>query len=219
MDSSWVAILEDDIAAARDLEQTLRREGLATRTYTSIHEFLTRPEPAAPGCVVAKLIAAETSGLELQRELATRESNVPVVFITAGDALAATVKAMRAGAVSCLQAPVRGPDLVAAVREGLSREAALRAERAARRQVSALIDRLTAREQEVLKLVVAGLPTKQIAFQLGAAEKTVKVHRWRLMRKLRVRTSIDLVRLLAAGGNYSAVLPQGRSDALLHGSR
>jgi RNA polymerase sigma factor (sigma-70 family) len=145
------------------------------------------------------------SGLELQRQLATREPNAPMVFITASFDFAATVSVMKAGAVSCLQAPVRGSDLVAAVREGISRDIAQRAEQAARRQVSALIESLTGREREVLKLVVAGLPNKQIAFQLGATEKTVKVHRWRLMKKLRVKRSIDLV--LLAGGTLPADAP------------
>lgn len=200
MSSQWVAIVDDDIAAAERLRYLLRAEGLATRTFASAHAFLTQREQPAPGCLIAKLGMPEMSGLELQRRLAAREADVPVVFITAGNDVAATVSAMRAGAVSCLQAPVNGPELVAAVCEGLSKGAALRAKWAARRQVSALVASLTLREREVLNLVVAGLPNKQIAFHLGTAEKTVKVHRWRLMRKLRVRTSIDLVWLLSTSG-------------------
>jgi RNA polymerase sigma factor (sigma-70 family) len=198
MDSPWVAIVDDDITAAHGLALMLRGASLTTRIFTSAREFLTQPEASAPVCVVAKLLMAEMSGLELQRQLATREPHTPMVFITASTDVAATVTVMKAGAVSCLQAPVHGSDLVVAVREGISIEMAQRAERAARRQMSALIERLTGREQEVLKLVVAGLPNKQIAFHLGTTEKTIKIHRWRLMRKLRVRRSIDLV-WLAAG--------------------
>src|SRR5262249_49847752 len=146
-----------------------------------------------------------------------RESQVPVVFITDGVDVAATVRAMKAGAVSCLQAPVHEPDFLAAVREGISRDAARRAEQAARCQVSALIESLTPREREVLDLIVTGLVNKQIAFQLGTAEKTIKTHKGRVMRKLRARTAIDLVRLLAAGGISTPTLPHGRHGALLHG--
>jgi FixJ family two-component response regulator len=124
---------------------------LTTRTFISTHEFLTQPEANAPACVVAKLLMAE-SGLELQRELATRESDVPVAFITAGTDVAAAARAMKAGAVSCLQVPVHGPELVAAV------------------------------------------------------------------RKVRVRTSIELVRLLAAGGMSYTTLPQARNGALFDDS-
>lgn len=213
MGSQWVAIIDDDITTARQLQDMLRDAGLGTRTFTSTHEFLTRSEALAPGCVVAKLAMPGMTGFELQRQLATRESNVPVVFITVGIDIAETVRAMKSGAVSCLQAPVGVPDLVAAVREGISIDAELRAERAARRQVSTLIESLTPREREVLDLIVTGLPNKLIAFHLGTAEKTVKAHRWRLMRKLRVRSPIHLVRLLAAVGIAPAALPRGR-----HGS-
>jgi len=144
---------------------------------------------------------------------------VPVVFITASVDIAATVRAMKAGAVSCLQAPVHEPDFLAAVREGISRDAARRAEQAARRQVSALIESLTPREREVLNLVVTGLLNKQIAFHLGTAEKTVKTHKGRLMRRLRARSAIDLVRLLAAGGISTPALPHGPREALLNGYR
>lgn len=219
MDSSWVAIVDDDITAARGLEETLRGDGLTTRRFTTSGEFLTQPDENAPGCVVAKLVMREMSGLELQRQLAARESSVPVVFIAAGDDVATIVRAMKAGAVSCLRWPAREAELVAAVREAISRDTALRAERATRRHVSDLIGALTAREREVLNLVVAGLPNKQIAFRLGIAEKTIKVHRWRLMRKLQVRTPVHLVRLVAAGGISSATLPHGRKGALLGGAR
>ena len=219
MSSPWVAIIDDDITAAKSLRHMLHGAGLATRSFTSTQEFLAQPESGAPGCVIAKLVMPGTSALELQRQLAARESNVPVVFITAEVDVAATVRAMKAGAVSCLQAPVGEPDLLAAVREGISRDTALRAERAVRRRVAALIESLTPREREVLDLVVTGLPNKQIAFHLGTAEKTVKVHRWRVMRKLRVRSSIDLVRLLAAGGISPVALSHGRYGALLNGFR
>ena len=213
MGSQWVAIVDDDITTARQLEDMLRDAGLGTRTFTSTHEFLTHSEALAPGCVVAKLATPGMTGFELQRQLTTRESNVPVVFITVGIDIAATVRAMKSGAVSCLQAPVGPPDLVAAVREGLSIDAELRAARAARRQVSTLIESLTPREREVLDLIVTGLPNKQIAFHLGTAEKTVKAHRWRLMRKLRVRSPIHLVRLLAAVGIAPAALPRRRHSS------
>jgi FixJ family two-component response regulator len=213
MGSQRVAIIDDDLTTAQQLEYMLRGAGLGTRTFTSTYEFLTQLEARAPGCVVAKLAMPGMSGFELQRQLARRESKVPVVFITAGIDVAETVRAMKSGAVSCLQEPVRVPDLIAAVREGISRDAQLRAELAARRQVSTLIESLTPREREVLDLVVTGLPNKQIAFHLGAAEKTVKVHRWRLMRKLRVRSPIHLVQLVAAAGMTPAALPRGRHSS------
>jgi FixJ family two-component response regulator len=219
MDSPWVAIVDDDVAVAQSLQHMLRHAGMASRSFTSTRELLKHPETGGPACAVAKLLVADMSGLELQRQLASRQSSVPVIFIVACDDIAATVSVMKAGAVSCLRSPVREPDLIAAVREAISRGAALRAERDARREVSQLIGTLTAREREVLTLVVAGLANKQIAFQLGTAEKTVKVHRWRLMRKLRARTSIDLVRRLAAVGVSPVAPPRERDGAPLNGTR
>jgi RNA polymerase sigma factor (sigma-70 family) len=217
MGSQWVAIVDDDLAAARSIEDMLRNAELTTRSFPSTHEFLREAEANAPGCVVAKLLMGEKDGLEMQRQLAMPEWSVPVVFIAAGDDVATIVRAMKAGAVSCLRSPVPEPELVAAVREGISRAEILRAERAARRQVSVLINSLTAREREVLSLVVAGLANKQIAFHLGTSEKTIKVHRWRLMRKLRVRTPIDLVRLLAAPGLSPAAPPYQVTGVRLRG--
>jgi len=218
MGSQWIAIIGEDIAAAQGLEQTLRRAALETRSFSSMREFLAQPD-GAPACVVTNLFMPGMSGLELQRQLATRDSQVPVVFITARNDVATIVLAMKAGAVSCLQSPVSESELIAAVQEGISRDAALRAERVARRQVSDLIQTLTQREREVLDLVLTGLANKQIAFQLGAAEKTIKVHRWRVMRKLQVKTSIHLVQLLAAVGPPPGALPRGRPGVRPHGCR
>lgn len=135
------------------------------------------------------------SGLELQRALAAAGCGRPIVFITGQGDMTSTVEGMRAGALTFLPKPIRGVELVAAVREALAADAALRASRATQQRTLALLDSLTRRERQVMDLIVQGLPSKQIAAELGIAENTVKVHRDRLMHKLQVRSVAVLIKL------------------------
>jgi FixJ family two-component response regulator len=203
-----VLILDDDESFVTALDRLLRAEGFHTRTWTSPGKFLAEHDPDAPGCLLTDLIMPEMDGLELQSALLAARCIRAIVFLTGYGDVSTTVTGMRAGAVSFLSKPVRRSELVVAVREALEKDAAARAAEMRRRRVASLLDSLTPRERQVLELVSLGRLNKQIAGTLGAAEKTIKVHRGRLMRKMRVRSAAELVELLAhAGGAGAPSLP------------
>jgi FixJ family two-component response regulator len=192
-----VFVLDDDESFVRALDRLLRVEGFVTRTWTSAKTFLAEHDPSAPGCLVTDLIMPEMSGLELQRELLAQGCVRPIVFITGRGDMSTAVEGMRAGAVSFLPKPVLRGSLVDALREALSKDAAQRATNSERQRVNDMLRSLTPRERQVLDLVARGLLNKQIAGALGTAEKTIKVHRGRLMHKMHVKSAAALVQLLA----------------------
>jgi FixJ family two-component response regulator len=147
------------------------------------------------------------SGLELQSLLSTRGCARPIIFVTAKGSIPMSVQAMRAGAVTFLPKPVRLAELVAAIREAFERDRRCREEQAARSDVEARLTALTSREREVLSLIVMGKLNKQIAAELGAAEKTIKVHRGRVMAKLQVRSVAELVTLTRGFGRRTEARP------------
>src|SRR5262249_21220022 len=151
-------------------------------------EFLEAHDADAPGCLVTDLRMPEMSGLELQRALLDRGSKRAIVFITGQADIPTTVQAMKAGAVSFLSKPVRRAELVAALEEAILRDAEGRCSHRQRQDVERRLASLTPRERQVLDLVATGMLNKQIAAELGAAEKTIKVHRGRIMEKMQVRT-------------------------------
>jgi FixJ family two-component response regulator len=190
-----VFLVDDDAAIRNALRRGLSAQGLTVRTFESADAFLAAHDPAVPGCLVADVAMPGMNGLELQSVLATRGCARPVIFVTARGSIPMSVQAMRAGAVTFLAKPVRLADLVAAIREAFEKDRRCRAELAARSDVEARLTALTLREREVLELIVLGKLNKQIAAELGAAEKTIKVHRGRVMQKLRVRSVAELVTL------------------------
>jgi FixJ family two-component response regulator len=192
-----IFILDDDQSYVRALERLLHCEGFSTRAWTSARKFLEEHDPAAPGCLVADLIMPDMNGLEVQRHLAAQGCVRPMVFITARGDMHTAVEGMRAGAVSFLPKPVQRASLIETLREALSRDAAQRAARSERQRVNELLNSLTPRERQVLDFVARGFLNKQIACVLGAAEKTVKVHRGRVMQKMGVKSVAAVVRLLA----------------------
>jgi FixJ family two-component response regulator len=194
-----VFVLDDDESFVRALDRLLRAEGFATRTWTSANAFLGDHDPSLPGCLVTDLIMPEMSGLELQRKLLAQGCVRPIVFITGRGDMSTAVEGMRLGAVSFLPKPVSRAALVAALREALSKDADTRVHHAERDRVRNLLSSLTPRESQVLELVARGLLNKQIAGALGTAEKTVKVHRGRLMHKMQVKSAAALVQLLSQG--------------------
>ncbi len=204
-----VFLLDDDQAVVTALARVLHAEGHPTRTYTSANEFLAAHDPEIPGCLVTDLIMPDMSGLELQRVLAARGYARPIVFVTARGDIPMTVQGMRAGAISFLPKPVRKADLLATVREAIAKDAATRAQLAEQRRVLELLRRLTPRERQVMDLVVTGLKNKQIAGQLSATEKTVKVHRGRLLEKMQVKSATALANLLAHAGVTAAAGGRG----------
>ena len=192
-----VFLLDDDQAVVCALARVLQAEGFHTRTYTSANEFLATHDPDIPGCLVTDLIMPDMSGLELQSVLSARGIVRPIVFITARGDVPTAVQGMRAGAVSFLPKPVRKAELLAMTREAIYKDATTRAQLAERRHVLELLQRLTPRERQVMDLVVTGLKNKQIAARLKTTEKTVKVHRGRLLEKMHVKSATELAGLLA----------------------
>jgi FixJ family two-component response regulator len=190
-----VFLVDDDPAICRALSRGLTAEGFAVRCWESARAFLDEHDPAAPGCLLADVAMPGINGLELQELLATSGCARPIVFITGRGSIPMSVQAMRAGAVNFLPKPVRLAELVAAIREAFERDARIRERNAHRAALEARLTALTTREREVLALVVAGKMNKQIAAELGAAEKTIKVHRGRVMRKMQVRSVAELVTL------------------------
>jgi FixJ family two-component response regulator len=199
-DQPQVWILDDDAAGAQSLAQMLQAEGLAARTCASAGEFITQREPPLTGCLVASVTMPDMTGLELQREVVARQWPLPVIFLTAAGDITTAVRGMRAGAINCLPKPVQREDLLEAVREALFESRTVCAERAAQLRVRHMLEGLTPREREVLDLAVTGLLVKQIAARLGTAEKTVKTHKGRLMRKMQVRSTLALVQLMMTAG-------------------
>jgi FixJ family two-component response regulator len=190
-----VFLVDDDASVRTALSRALSMEGFCIRAWQSADEFLDEHDPETPGCLVTDVAMPGKSGLELQAELAARGCIRPIVFVTAHGSIPMTVQAMRAGAVTFLPKPVRLAELVQAVREAFEKDRMLRDARASRADVEARLTALTPREREVLELVVAGKMNKQIAAALGAAEKTIKVHRGRVMSKMQVRSVAELVTL------------------------
>jgi FixJ family two-component response regulator len=196
-----VFLLDDDESVVTVLGRMLQAGGFVIRSWTSANEFLAAHEGDTPGCLVSDIRMPGMNGLEVQRALAARGIERPVVYVTGASDIRYAVQAMKAGAVSCLAKPVQRMELLAAVREALSKDATRRARRCQQQELSGRLARLTPRERQVLGLLASGMLNKQIAAELGAAEKTIKVHRGRVMEKMQVRSATALVRLLSRVGN------------------
>jgi len=201
MPDPLVFLLDDEEAVVVALGRMLQASGFSVRAWTSASEFLSADDPEVPGCLVTDVRMPGMSGLELQRALNGRVIDRSIVFITGQGDIATTVEAMKAGAVTFLSKPVRRAELVAAVQEAIAKDATARAQRRELREISRRLASLTPREREVLDLVATGMLNKQIAAELGAAEKTIKVHRGRIMDKMQVRTATALVGLLSRAGS------------------
>jgi FixJ family two-component response regulator len=199
-EAATVFIVDDDASVRTALARLVRRAGWRAEACASAREFIARYDPAQPGCLLLDVAMPEVDGLELQEQLRELGDPFPIVFLTGHADVAMGVAAMRAGAVHFLTKPVDGKDLVDAVGEAMARDAAGRRERAAHERVRARLALLSTREREVLERVVAGRLNKQIAAELGAAEKTIKVHRARVMEKMAAASLAELVRLAQLAG-------------------
>ena len=190
---SVIWLVDDDPGVLRALQRLLHAEGFETRAFPDADAFLAAHDMTLPGCAVIDLGLPGLSGLALQQHLASEGRVCPVIFLTGQGSIPAAVEAMRGGAVDFLTKPVQAVDLLAAVRTALARDAAARERAGAEAQHRARLASLTPREREVMAEVVAGRLNKQIADRLGAAEKTIKVHRGRVMQKMGVRSVAELV--------------------------
>jgi FixJ family two-component response regulator len=191
-----VYLVDDDPAVLKALSRLLRVGGYDVKPYSSPQIFLEEHDVAVPGCVVLDVSMPGLDGFELQRALAFVGSHRHVVFITGKGDVPTSVRAMKAGAIDFLTKPVKDEDLFDAISRAEDRDAHSRRLHSELASIQAKIGTLTPREREVLAHVVAGRMNKQIAGDLGTVEKTIKVHRSRMMQKLDVRTVPDLVRMV-----------------------
>jgi FixJ family two-component response regulator len=201
MDSMFtVFLVDDDERVLKGLSRLLKAKGYDVRPFTSAQECLEQHDPAIPGCAVLDVSMPGLDGLALQQILATRDIQLPIIFLTGKGDIPTSVRAIKAGAIDFLTKPVRDKDLLNAIARAEIDDGKARQIGAELAAIKAKIATLTRREREVLSHVVAGQLNKQIAADLGTVEKTIKVHRGRMMEKLGVRSVADLVRLAEKGG-------------------
>jgi FixJ family two-component response regulator len=194
-ETATVFLVDDDLSILRALTRLLRVGGHQVSAFRSPRDFLAQHDAAVPGCVVLDLAMPGLNGLELQAALAAAGSHRPIVFISGHGDVPSSVRAMKAGAVDFLTKPVSQENLLAAIQRAIECDRVMRQTRAELQAIDERLNRLTPREREVFQHVVAGQLNKQIAVDLGTVEKTVKVHRSRVMEKMGVRSLADLVRI------------------------
>jgi len=201
-----VLIVDDDPSVRRSLLRLMRHAGLKALAFASAEEFLEKQSTALlhPACVVLDLRMPGLSGLELQQKLSMDSTPCPVIFISGNGDIPATVKAMRQGAVTFLMKPFDNDDLLHAVAEALEKHRALLDSESQVRAIRERMSELTERERKVMSWVITGALNKQIAAELGIVENTVKVHRSRVMEKMRVVSVAELVRVCAQAGFAAA---------------
>ena len=195
-----VFLVDDDERVLKGLSRLLKAKGYDVRPFTSAQGYLEQHNPAIPGCLVLDVSMPGLDGLALQQILAARDIQRPIIFLTGKGDIPTSVRAMKAGAIDFLTKPVEDKDLLNAIARAEIDDTKARQIGADLAAIKAKIATLTRREREVLSHVVAGRLNKQIAADLGTVEKTIKVHRGRMMEKLGVRSVADLVRLAEKAG-------------------
>ena len=193
---SVVFVVDDDPSVRSSLKFLLSTVGLQAETFDSADSFLRKELRDVRSCLVLDIRLPGLSGLDFQRELATRNIRIPIVFLTGHGDIPMSVRAMKAGAVEFLTKPFRDQDLLDAVRVALDRDHARREQEKEMAGLRRRFDSLTAREQEVVSMVVAGMLNKQIAAELGTAESTVKVQRSRATEKMQAESLADLIKMI-----------------------
>ena len=192
---AMIFVVDDDVSMREALQRLLRSVGLQVTTFASAREFLQHRGADVPGCLVLDVRLPGLSGLDLQRELAAAQLDLPIIFMTGYGDIPMTVQAMKAGAVEFLTKPFRDQDLLDAIQQALARDRVARAQRLEMAELRARFDALTPRERDVFGLVVTGLQNKQVAAALGTSEITIKRHRAQVMHKMQVTSLAELVRI------------------------
>jgi RNA polymerase sigma factor (sigma-70 family) len=198
-----VFVIDDDAIVLKALDRLLRSNGFTVETFTSPTAFLERPPYDGLACMLLDLRMPGLSGLDLQETMSRKGVSIPIVFLSAAADVPSTARAMREGAVDFLIKPVDEPQLFDAIARACARATTMQEQRRAERDTEERLSRLTKREREVCDLVARGLPNKEIAYELGTSEKTVKTHRGRVMRKLEVDSVAALVRLILVSNRPS----------------
>ena len=199
-ESPIVYVVDDDPSVRRSLARLIRSEGFRVETFAQAQDFLDQKEGTDPSCLVLDVNLPGRSGLDLQRELSSRGYSMPIVFITGYGNIPMTVQAMKGGAVEFLEKPVDHQVLLNAIRQAIKKDRQMKRQFNEINEIRQRLATLTPREKEVLPLVVSGMLNKQVAFKLGTTEKTIKVHRARIMEKMGADSLADLVRLAQKGG-------------------
>lgn len=199
MTAPVVYVVDDDQSVRKALSRLIRSADLEVETFAAAQAFLDHPLPDRPACLVLDVRLPGPSGLDLQSALSKARRGIPIVFLTGYGDVPVSVRAMKGGAVDFLEKPFNDQELLDAIQRALARSRKARAESAERSTIQRRLDTLTPREREVLALVVTGMLNKQVAERLGASEKTIKVHRGRVMRKMQANSVADLVRMAEKG--------------------
>lgn len=190
-----VFVVDDDISVRESIELLLRYEGWRPQLFASAEEFLSRSQPQVPSCLVLDVNLPDLNGLDLQKRIAVDRAETPIIFITGNGNVPMTVQAMKAGAIEFLLKPFSEEVLLAAIRNALERSRLALDRQAEIRELQDCYASLTPREREVMALVVSGLLNKQVGWELGISEITVKAHRGNMMQKMKANSLADLVRM------------------------